>query len=292
MFFKQEEWRVAAACIGLGVSLFFLPLSVLAQDDLSMLLEVSPTQVSKGTPVMVRITLRNRGRSTTRVPGRIGWGNGMEIMHATSGGVFRPLPPDVLHEDTDLGPIFSPPHNFEGDLPGTDGQSILYFIATDSFPVGTNYLKAEIGYGTKSLKSAETPFVVVQERDTNTVFTASEEREIFRFVRQLHNYYGPAERKGGASTDYFMRSMPLVRKALDATNDAPSTRYALYLGALLSLRQDVDDDVTRMSAQAQNLITQRFQGTWLDAETRKASAALERVRHRSTSGSPPSSSKQ
>lgn len=108
MILKKEEWRAMAVCVGLGLYLSLMPHSVLGQDDLTVLLEVSPAQLSKGTPAMLRIVLRNRGPNTTHVSGRLGWGNGIEVLHANPDGAFRPLAPDVPHGDTDLGPIFTP----------------------------------------------------------------------------------------------------------------------------------------------------------------------------------------
>lgn len=276
MILKKEEWRAMAVCVGLGLYLSLMPHSVLGQDDLTVLLEVSPAQLSKGTPAMLRIVLRNRGPNTTHVSGRLGWGNGIEVLHANPDGAFRPLAPDVPHGDTDLGPIFTPPHNFEGDISVGGFDSILYFVPTDSFSAGTNHLKAKIGCGRNLFESSEIPLVVVQEQETNTVFTVSEMREVVRLVRQLHNYFDHAERKDGAAGDYFMSGLPYVRKALDSEDSTPSVQYALYLGALLSLRQNVNDDVMRMLSHSQEHISERYKGTWLDDETRKASDACQR----------------
>jgi len=231
------------------------------ERSLEIAIEAAQAEYPVGTPILLKLTVRNTGAEPQRVQ-NIGWGEGISIAVARDDGEFQQLDPTlyVSHGDTEVGPVYMPTYVTSGTLKPGEEQSILQMIYTHDMQPGRLRFRASLW----SRKSEEIAVTLVEPADeAEGGLVGPEARGPFlRTVARLHNH-GP--------TNIWLRDeertalMQIASKALESTKRDVEVEYGLYAGVLQAAADGPSAESIVLAEQCARVLIERFPKTWLQA---------------------------
>jgi hypothetical protein len=271
-------FRRVSTVVIVGVVAVGAALGAEGPPPIAFSLEAYRTRRAVGTPILVKITIRNTGEQDYEIVGDPGWGRWMSIASAREGEEFKRLRADAPEEHIMAGGLMNPIYRFTGTLAPGARQRILQTIRTTKMAPGRIRLKAILYQGHATGRHViETAPITVElltklEDDEPPVLSAEEWRLVCWYVADFHNHLARSRRATGLPA--------IVRKALAGKGATPELEYALYAGALLFAQYQTTPEDLALAEEAARAFLARFPKSWLRAHAYAALAIVHTAQAR------------
>ena len=243
------------------------------QPQLEFTIEANSGEYAAGTPVALRLTLRNVASEDYDIEFETGWGTGVTIQFAREGEEFKYLnqEPYVIHGDTEIGPVYMPHFCFVGRLAPGEEQHILHVIRAEDLGVGTIRLKASFHGRGLRLESGEVTVVIAESPADagKETYSGEELSRLYSYVVRYHNGFDLEQRFAGEHTPL----VATVEKALAGEGQTLDVEYALYAGVLQAMTNSPSAEDVILAERCFETLTKRLPDSWFRAHAQAALAA-------------------
>ena len=240
----------------------------LAPPGIKFEMQTNRSQYEIGTPMLVKLTLRNVGEADYEIMDKAGWGRSFRISSVNDGGLRSPVRSDVPHVEE----FYMPPYFFCGSLSPAEAQSIVHFVRT--VPMMPGWVTFHAYFFQRGLRALtpEVPLKIIggvkEEAGSGPATLNPDERSfIYRCVCHRHNsFWRGRKTQPGRGPDH-ENLVAIVRKAMASDEASLPCEYALYAGVVQAIDVMASVDDVKLAEEAVEALEKRFPNSWLRTYT-------------------------
>lgn len=242
-----------------------------ALGQIRLFLDTNVVECVAGVPIVAEIRVQNVSDEVYEIQGSPAWGNYLGILYAQGTDVFRELPPDLPHGDTEEGPQFFTVYRLDGELGPRESQILVYVLRAEKFEVGTVRLKAQMFQREGMIETSEVEVrIVAQSGDRPDDVLSEDDMAVIHENLRFHNHIGFA---GGWRNG---RIVPIVRKVLDIKGSKLAYEYGLYLGVLNGMSMASSRADSELGLESANALLKKYPKSCFRAHAYAAVAEIQK----------------